>query len=87
MSHTWIHNPDTGGYWQCPDGLVDDLVEAGWELCDPPAEHNPATAEQAAWRQAQAAEAENETAAPIDREAAEETEPTRAAVGGESEED
>lgn len=42
-THVWIHNPATGGYWQCPAGLVDSYVEhRGWERCDPPAEDDSA---------------------------------------------
>lgn len=84
MSHTWIHNPDTDGYWHCPDGLVDGYVEGGgWELCDPPAEHNPAVAEGAAWRAARAAEAAEAAAA---EKAAARKSTTKAAAGGESKE-
>lgn len=80
MSHTWIHNPDTDGYWQCPNGLVKGYIEGGWELCDPPPEHNLAVAEGVAWREARAAEA---AAA---EKAAKKSTTDKAAASGESKE-
>lgn len=78
MSHTWIRNSATGASWQCPDGIVAGLLEGGWERCDPPAEPDPTTAEQAAWRAAQSA------GAPAGAVIAKST---KAAAGGKSKED
>lgn len=83
MSHTWIHNPDTDGYWQCPNGLVKGYIEGGWELCDPPPEHNPAVAEGVAWREAREARAAEAAAA---EKAAKKSTTDKAAASGESKE-
>lgn len=52
MGHTWIHNPKTGGDWRCPDAVLDEYLEAGWVLTNPPPEPDPATAERIAIKQA-----------------------------------
>ncbi len=36
--HTWLRNPETGGVWSCPNGLVEHYKERGWEDSDPPGE-------------------------------------------------
>jgi hypothetical protein len=55
---TWLRNPDTGGYFHCPNGAVDHWKALGWQPVDePPQDVNPAVAELVAWRAAQAAEA------------------------------
>lgn len=43
--HTWLHNPDTGGIWACPNRLVDHYKDRGWEDSDPPEETQPAVGE------------------------------------------
>jgi len=33
---TWLHNPTTDGYWQCPAEAVDAWLRRGWEQSEPP---------------------------------------------------
>lgn len=74
MSHVWLHNTETDGYWEAPEPLVEQLLASGqWERCEQPPEYAHATAEHAAWRDAQAAAAEDHAA-----EEAETPKPTRA---------
>jgi hypothetical protein len=50
----WLKHPDTGGYFRCPAAAVEDWLANGWEVADePPAESNPVTAENLAWREQQ----------------------------------
>jgi hypothetical protein len=41
----WLHNPETGGTFECPADAAEAWQARGWEPCDPPAEPNPALAE------------------------------------------
>jgi len=59
-THTWLHNPTTGGVWQCPNAAVDDYLALGWERSEAPSPPNPAIAERLAWRRQQAAAAQAE---------------------------
>jgi hypothetical protein len=60
---TWLRNPQTGGYFHCPNGAVDHWKALGWQPVDePPAELNPAVAELVAWREARAAEQDSSSA-------------------------
>lgn len=77
MTHTWVKHKETGGYWQCPDGVLDEMRKQGWEPSEAPAEPNPAIAEALAWRREQAEAAARE---------AETTKPTKPATRGKSEE-
>lgn len=36
MSHTWLKHNEHGGYWQCPDAVVEAFRVRGWEPSDPP---------------------------------------------------
>lgn len=35
-THQWMHNPETGGDWECPVELVEMYVARGWETSDGP---------------------------------------------------
>lgn len=35
MSHQWLHNPATDGYFLCPGAAVDAHLEGGWEKSGP----------------------------------------------------
>jgi hypothetical protein len=76
----WLHNSETGGYFRCPDGAVDDWREMGWEPSDPPEEVNPAIASRLALEREQAEAAQ---AAETSRKAAT-TKSTKSARRGES---
>jgi hypothetical protein len=43
-THTWLHNPETDGYWQAPIRLVDHYKGLGWVDTDPPEEQQPSIA-------------------------------------------
>lgn len=83
MTHIWLHNPQTDGYWEAPEGLVNQLVATGaWERCEGPVEYSHATAEHAAWRDERARLAEAEAAAAAKTAKSK----PKAAASGESEE-
>jgi len=79
---TWVTSPETGGFWQCPDGALDDMIKLGWQPCEAPREPNPAVDERLAWlaEQDQAAKA-----AAAEKAAAVKT--TKPARRGETQED
>ena len=55
----WLRHKDTGHFWECPAGAVDDWRGMGWEPTDErPALHNPVVAERLAWEAEQLAAAE-----------------------------
>lgn len=57
---TWVQHREHGGYWRCPDGVLDDMAAVGWEPADaPPEAPSSAVAEQLAWRAEQAAAAQS----------------------------
>lgn len=61
-THVWLHNAETGGYWECPAPVVDDWRSRGWVPSDPPPPApDPAVAEALAWRAQQAAAASADT--------------------------
>lgn len=89
MSHVWLHNTKTDGYWEAPEGLVKQLVATGeWERCEQPVEYSHATAEHAAWREEQAAVAAGEGNEPEESPAdeAEPAKPSRARRSASTEE-
>jgi hypothetical protein len=43
--HTWLHNPETGGTWECPNRLVEHYKDRGWVDSDPPEEEQPTVGE------------------------------------------
>lgn len=51
---TWVKHREHGGYWQCPDGVLDEMAKVGWEPSDAPEPPNPAVAERIAWEREQA---------------------------------
>ena len=73
---TWVRHREHGGWWHCPDGVLDDMAAAGWEPADgpPPEQPSSAVAEQLAWRAEQTA-------------AAADTKPTKAARRGKPEQE
>lgn len=78
---TWVRNTTTGGYWQCPDGVLDHFRALGWEPSEAPPEPNPAIAERVAWEAEQASARETAAA-----ESAKPKTPTKAARSGETQE-
>lgn len=45
-THTWIKNPETGGVWECPNGVLELYLEKrGWELTNEPVDEGPQLAE------------------------------------------
>lgn len=36
MAHVKIHNPATGGVWECPESAVKWHLDAGWKKGDLP---------------------------------------------------
>lgn len=75
-THVWTRHRETGNYWRCPVGVLDEMREKGWEPSDAPAERDLTTAEHLAWRK-------QATEAPA---AAAETKSTKAARRGTTEE-
>lgn len=53
---TWTRHHETGGYWKCPNGALDEMKKLGWEPTEPPREPNPAVDERLAWLAAQDAD-------------------------------
>ena len=45
----WLRHKDTGGYFNCPAGVVDEWTALGFEPSDAPEEHNPVIAGRLAW--------------------------------------
>lgn len=82
VTHVWLHNPDTNGYWQCPAEAAEEFVARGWVECDPPPEPNAALAEQIAWRAQMAEQADAEAA--VEKAA---TTKSKSARRGETQED
>lgn len=37
-THVYVHNPETGGDWECPVDYLEIAQKRGWELAEPPAE-------------------------------------------------
>ncbi|HEX7160404.1 MAG TPA: hypothetical protein VF223_04115 [Trebonia sp.] len=56
-THVWVRNKVTGGTWQCPVGVLDEMAKKGWEPCDAPPPNDPTTADARAWRAAKQASA------------------------------
>lgn len=56
-----LHNPETGGWFECPAAAVEAWRARGWGVADPeerPAEPNPVVEELAAFQAEQARAAE-----------------------------
>lgn len=63
-ARTWLHNPEIGGTFHCPDGAVEAWLQRGWQVMDTaPQEPDPAVVELVAWREAEAARLNAEQAA------------------------
>lgn len=45
----WLRHKETGGYFNCPAGVVDEWKALGFEPSEPPEEHNPVIAGRLAW--------------------------------------
>lgn len=78
MDRVWLHNPETGGYFECPAPAVEDWLGLGWERSDPPpADPSPVVAERIAWEQERRQSAERKQKPTNRRSAATDTkEPT-----------
>jgi hypothetical protein len=55
VDRVWLYNPQTGGYFHCPEDALGYWLGMGWEKSDPPEEENLAVAERRAWEQKQEA--------------------------------
>ena len=63
-ARTWLHNPETGGTFHCPDAAVEAWKLRGWQVMDePPQTPDPAVVELIAWRESEAARLNAEQAA------------------------
>jgi hypothetical protein len=61
IERVWLRMPANGdwSYFHCPAAAVDDWIQLGWQLSDPPPEPiSPVVAENLAAAEAAAAEAE-----------------------------
>lgn len=73
---TWLHHPDTDGYFRCPNAAVKAWTARGWELAEGPPPEEDKTRDEpmlAALREALEAEQAPPTSEPED----EETKPAR----------
>lgn len=76
-AHVWVKHPETGGYWECPVAVLEEMQGKGWVLAEAPEPEDPTTATR---RQLLAEQAAAEAAA-------KQTKPTKAAPRGESTEE
>lgn len=44
-ARTWLRHGESGGFFHCPDEVVNDFAALGWAPSEAPPEFNPATAE------------------------------------------